>query len=44
MQHEPKSGLTIAMASNAGSGNRLSFYASGLHPVVDQAMRIILRG
>ncbi|PWK71577.1 serine hydrolase domain-containing protein [Aminobacter sp. AP02] len=44
MQHEPKSGLTIAMTSNAGAGNRLSFYASGLHPVVDQAMRIILRG
>lgn len=44
MQHEPKSDLTIAMTSNAGAGNRLSFYASGLHPVVDEAMRIILRG
>lgn len=44
MQHEPRSGLTIAMTSNAGSGNRLSFYASGLHPVVDNAMEIILRG
>jgi D-alanyl-D-alanine carboxypeptidase len=42
MQHDPVSGLTIAMTSNVGSGNRLSFQASGLHPVVDQAIRIIL--
>ncbi len=42
MQHDPSSGLTIAMTSNVGSGNRLSFQASGLHPVVDQAIRIIL--
>lgn len=44
MQHEPVSGLSIALTSNAGSGNRLSFYASGIHPVVDAAMKIILRG
>jgi D-alanyl-D-alanine carboxypeptidase len=42
MQHDPESGLTIAMASNVGSGNRLSFQASGLHEVVDQAIRAIL--
>jgi D-alanyl-D-alanine carboxypeptidase len=42
MQHDPVSGLTIAMTSNVGSGNRLSFQASGLHPVVDQAIGIIL--
>jgi D-alanyl-D-alanine carboxypeptidase len=42
MQHDPESGLTIAMTSNVGSGNRLSFQASGLHPVVDNAIRAIL--
>ena len=42
MLHDPESDLTIAMTSNVGSGNRLSFQASGLHPVVDQAIRIIL--
>lgn len=42
MQHDPESGLTIAMASNVGSGNRLSFQASGLHEVVDRAIRAIL--
>lgn len=43
MEHDPVSRLTIAMTSNVGSGNRLSFYASGIHPVVDQAIRIVLR-
>lgn len=43
MEHDPVSRLTIAMTSNVGSGNRLSFYASGIHPVVDQAINIILR-
>jgi D-alanyl-D-alanine carboxypeptidase len=42
MLHDPQSGLTIAMTSNVGSGNRLSFQASGLHPVVDSAIGIIL--
>jgi len=42
MQHDPESRLTIAMASNVGSGNRLSFQASGLHEVVDKAIRTIL--
>ncbi|MBP1873011.1 D-alanyl-D-alanine carboxypeptidase [Ensifer adhaerens] len=42
MQHEPISGLTIAMTSNVGSGYRMSFYASGLHPVLDRAVGIIL--
>ncbi|MNV81361.1 Beta-lactamase [compost metagenome] len=44
MQHEPKSGLTIAMTSNVGSGYRLSFYASGLHQVLDRAIGILLDG
>ncbi|WP_263498696.1 hypothetical protein [Mesorhizobium sp. ESP7-2] len=42
MLHDPEADLTIAMTSDVGSGNRLSFQASGLHPVVDQAIRIIL--
>ncbi|WP_115421485.1 serine hydrolase domain-containing protein [Ensifer sp. M14] len=42
MQHEPISGLTIAMTSNVGSGYRMSFYASGLHEVLDRAIGIIL--
>lgn len=42
MQHEPISGLTIAMTSNVGSGYRMSFYASGLHAVLDRAIGIIL--
>ncbi|MBE1208335.1 serine hydrolase domain-containing protein [Aminobacter carboxidus] len=44
MQHEPKSGLTVAMTCNAGSGNRLSHHAGSMHPVFDQAIRVILRG
>lgn len=44
MQHEPKSGLTIAMTSNVRSGYRMSFYASGLHQVLDRAIGIILDG
>jgi D-alanyl-D-alanine carboxypeptidase len=43
MQHDPESGLTIAMTSNVGSGNRLSFQANGLHAVVDEAIRLIQR-
>lgn len=42
MQHDPESGLTIAMTSNVGSGNRLSFQASGLHEVVDHVIQDIL--
>ncbi|WP_263487743.1 MULTISPECIES: hypothetical protein [unclassified Mesorhizobium] len=42
MQHDSDSGLTIAMTSNVGSGNRLSFQASGLHEVVEHAIRSIL--
>lgn len=44
MQHEPISRLTIAMTSNVGSGYRMSFYASGLHQLLDRAVGIILDG
>ena len=42
MQHDRASGLSIAMTSNIGSGNRLSFQASGLHLVVDEVIKILL--
>lgn len=42
MQHDPAKDLTVAMTSNIGSGNRLSFEASGLHHVVDQAIERLL--
>jgi D-alanyl-D-alanine carboxypeptidase len=42
MQHDRASGLSVAMTSNVGSGNRLSFQASGLHLVVDDIVRTIL--
>jgi D-alanyl-D-alanine carboxypeptidase len=41
MQHSPESGLTIAMTTNIGSGNRMTFQASGLHNVIDDAIRVI---
>ena len=41
MQHDPVSGLTLAMTSNAGSGNRQSFHAAGIHKVVDAAMAVL---
>lgn len=41
MQHDPSSELTVAMAPNLGSGNRISFQASGLHSVVDEVVTIL---
>jgi D-alanyl-D-alanine carboxypeptidase len=35
MAHHRPSGITVALTTNTGSGNRLSFYASGLHGLVD---------
>lgn len=35
MAHHRPSGVTVALTTNTGSGNRLSFYASGLHGLVD---------
>lgn len=35
MVHHRGSGVTMALTTNTGSGNRLSFYASGLHGLVD---------
>ena len=38
MVHHRAAGLTVALATNTGSGNRLSFYASGLHGLVDAVL------
>jgi D-alanyl-D-alanine carboxypeptidase len=40
MAHEPRSGLTAVLATNSGSGNRFSFYAAGLHAVLDDILAI----
>ncbi len=40
MIHEPASGTTLALTTNTGSGNRLSFYASGLHELMDTLLAI----
>jgi len=42
MVHHRPSGLTVALTTNTGSGNRLSFYASGLHGLVDTIMGRVL--
>lgn len=43
MQHDPECGVTAALTSNVGSGNRFHFYASGLHEVFDQALATALQ-
>jgi D-alanyl-D-alanine carboxypeptidase len=42
MAHEPQSGLTAALTTNSGSGNRFSFYAAGLHAVLDEILTAAL--
>lgn len=44
MQHDPESKVTIAITTNVGSGRRLSFQASGLHPVVDAVIGAVDEG
>ena len=41
--HHRRSGITVALTTNTGSGNRLSFYASGLHGLVDAILERLLR-
>lgn len=36
MQHDPSTGVSYALLTNTGSGNRISFEASGLHGVMDE--------
>jgi D-alanyl-D-alanine carboxypeptidase len=38
MVHDRAQNLTAALTTNTGSGNRLSFYASGLHEVIDAVL------
>jgi D-alanyl-D-alanine carboxypeptidase len=42
MAHHRPSAVTVALATNTGSGNRLSFYASGLHGLLDEIMECLL--
>lgn len=42
MVHHRPSALTLALTTNTGSGNRLSFYAAGLHGVVDTILGRVL--
>jgi D-alanyl-D-alanine carboxypeptidase len=42
MVHHRPSALTVALTTNTGSGNRLSFYASGLHGLVDTIVGRVL--
>lgn len=42
MIHHRPSGLTLALTTNTGSGNRLSFYASGLHGLMDTLLGRLL--
>jgi D-alanyl-D-alanine carboxypeptidase len=42
MVHHRPSAITLALTTNTGSGNRLSFYASGLHGLVDTILGRVL--
>ena len=42
MVHHRGAGVTVALTTNTGSGNRLSFYASGLHGLVDAILGRVL--
>jgi len=44
MVHHRGAGVTVALTTNTGSGNRLSFYATGLHGVVDAVLGRVLGG
>jgi hypothetical protein len=44
MVHHRPSALTVALTTNTGSGNRLSFYAAGLHGLVDAVLGRVLGG
>jgi D-alanyl-D-alanine carboxypeptidase len=38
--HEPVSGVSAAITTNTGSGNRLHFYATGLHHAFDEIVTL----
>jgi D-alanyl-D-alanine carboxypeptidase len=42
MVHHRPSAVTVALCTNTGSGNRLSFYASGLHGLMDAIVERLL--
>jgi D-alanyl-D-alanine carboxypeptidase len=41
MQHIPQSGVSLALTTNTGSGDRGSFYAAGLHDTFDQLVKLV---
>ncbi len=41
MQYDPVSGIAVAIATNIGSGDRLSFEAVGLHALADDAFMLL---
>ena len=43
MVHHRPSAITLVLTTNTGSGNRLSFYASGLHGLVDAIFERLLK-
>jgi D-alanyl-D-alanine carboxypeptidase len=42
MVHHRPSAITVALTTNTGSGNRLSFFASGLHGLVDAILERLI--
>jgi D-alanyl-D-alanine carboxypeptidase len=40
MAHDPASGASAALTTNSGSGNRLHFYARGLHEAFDEVIAL----
>jgi D-alanyl-D-alanine carboxypeptidase len=40
MAHEPRSGASAALTTNTGSGNRLHFFATGLHVAFDEVVAL----
>ena len=42
MAHDPHSGVSAALTTNTGSGNRFSFYAAGLHAAFDEILTVAL--
>jgi D-alanyl-D-alanine carboxypeptidase len=40
MAHDPASGASAALTTNTGTGNRLHFYATGLHQAFDEIITL----
>ena len=42
--HDPPSSMSAALTTNTGSGNRLHFYATGLHGAFDEIVALAIEG